>query len=69
MSNLRNGPFHVTNIIPMSIGSMSHVDFKKKSCHPVDFKGKGPHRRKGFELIDPAVLLKEKGRYADGLSL
>ena len=27
---------------PMSIGSMSHVDFKKWPCRPVDFKGQGP---------------------------
>ena len=26
----------------MSIGSMSHVDFKKWPCHPVDFRGLGP---------------------------
>ena len=42
MSNLRNGPCHVTNIFPMSIGFMSHVDFKKGSCRPVEFKGQGP---------------------------
>ena len=27
---------------PMSIGFMSHVDFKKRACRPVDFKGQGP---------------------------
>ena len=26
---------------PMSLGSMSHVDFKKWQCRPVDFKGQG----------------------------
>ena len=26
----------------MSISSMSHVHFKKKPCHPVEFKGQGP---------------------------
>ena len=30
-------------IIPMSIGSMSHVDFKKWLCRPVEFRGKSPH--------------------------
>ena len=29
-------------ISPMSIGSMSHVDFKKGLCRPVEFKGQGP---------------------------
>ena len=42
LSNLRNGPCHVTNIFPMSMGSMSHVDFKKWPCRPVEFKGQGP---------------------------
>ena len=27
---------------PMSIGFMSHVNFKKWPCRPVDFKGQGP---------------------------
>ena len=37
---------HVMSLIvfPMSIGFMSHVDFKKKPCRPVDFKGQGPPR-------------------------
>ena len=26
----------------MSIGFLSHVDFKKWLCRPVDFKGQGP---------------------------
>ena len=26
-------------VLSMSIGSMSHVDFKKWPCHPVEFKG------------------------------
>ena len=26
----------------ISIGLMSHVDFKKGSCRPIDFKGQGP---------------------------
>ena len=29
-------------LFPMLIGSMSHVDFKKWPCHPVEFKVKGP---------------------------
>ena len=28
---------------PMSLGFMSHVDYKKWLCHPVDFKGQGPY--------------------------
>ena len=37
---------HVMSLIvsPMSIGFMSHVDFKKWPCHPVEFKGQGPPR-------------------------
>ena len=31
--------------ILMSISSMSHVDFKKCPCRPVDFKGQGPSIR------------------------
>ena len=30
---------HVTNIFSMSIGFMSYVDFKKRTCRPVEFKG------------------------------
>ena len=26
----------------MSIGPMSYVAFKKRMCHPVDFRGQGP---------------------------
>ena len=37
MSNLKNAPCHFTNIFPMSIGFMSHVDFKKWPCRPVNF--------------------------------
>ena len=33
---------YVVNIFLMSIGSMSHVDFKKMLCRPVGFKGQGP---------------------------
>ena len=42
MSNLRDGPCHVSNIFPMSICFMSHVDFKKWPCRRVEFKGQGP---------------------------
>ena len=27
----------------MSLGSMSHVDFKKGPCRPVEFRGQGPY--------------------------
>ena len=35
---------HVMSLIffLMSIGFMSHVDFKKGPCRPVEFKGQGP---------------------------
>ena len=39
ISNLRNGQCHFTNIFPMSIGLMSHVNFRKWRCGPVGFKG------------------------------
>ena len=29
---------------PMSIGSMSHDNFKKRLCRTVDFKRQGPHK-------------------------
>ena len=29
--------------LTMSIGSMSHVDFKKSSFRPAEFKGQRPH--------------------------
>ena len=43
MSNIRNCPYHVTNIFPHADRIMSHVDFKKWPCRPVEFKGQGPH--------------------------
>ena len=43
MSNLRNGPFHVTNIFPMSVGFMLHVDFKKGNVALSNLKAKGPY--------------------------
>ena len=42
------GPFfmgaYVMSLIffPMSIGLMSHVNFKNRQCRPVEFKGQGP---------------------------
>ena len=27
----------------MSLSPMSHVEFKKVQCRPVDFRGQGPH--------------------------
>ena len=27
----------------MSLGPMSHVEFKKRICPPVDFRGQGPY--------------------------
>ena len=30
----------------MSIGFMSHVDFKKCPCRPVDVKGQGPYEKR-----------------------
>ena len=46
MSILREshvGMAHVMSLIfsPMSIGFMSHVDFKKWSCHHVELRGLG----------------------------
>ena len=34
----------------MSIGSMSHVEFKKWPCRPVEFKGQGPPYRRQWRL-------------------
>ena len=34
ISNLRNGLYHVDNI--------SHIDFEKWSCRPIECKGQGP---------------------------
>ena len=45
LSNLRK--CYVMSVIDlcilMSITLMSHVDFKKCPCRPVNFKGQGPH--------------------------
>ena len=30
-------------LISVSLGSMSHVDFEKRPCRPVDFRGQGPY--------------------------
>ena len=42
LSNLRKGWCHVDSIFLMSIGSMSHVDYKKWQCRPVKSTGQGP---------------------------
>ena len=42
MSNLRNGPCHITNIFSMSIGFMSHVDLKKGHVALSNLGVKGP---------------------------
>ena len=33
----------------MSIGSMSHVGFKKQPCRPVELKGQGPKNEASLE--------------------
>ena len=35
----------------MSLGSMSHVDFKKWPCRPVEFKGQGSYNTQLAELL------------------
>ena len=42
---------------PVSIGFMSHVDFKKRQCRPVEFKGQGPHFIHLRPKRDPYPLL------------
>ena len=38
----------------MSLGSMSHVDFKKSLCRSVEFRGQGPwYWEVGCEKITP----------------
>ena len=41
---MSHGMAYVMSIICflMSIGSMSHVDFRNRPCHPVEFKCQGP---------------------------
>ena len=46
--NLRNGPRPGARVmslifVPMWRGFMSHVDFKKWSCPPVEYKGQELH--------------------------
>ena len=47
MSNLRNGHVlcHYIFYPPcrMSLSPMSHVEFKKYQCRPVNFRGQGPY--------------------------
>ena len=38
----------------ISLGSMSHVDFKKRPCRPVDFRGQGPSTYLPGEDLDTA---------------
>ena len=45
MSILINSPWVVYFNSYVIIGSMSHVDFKKCSCHRVEFRGQGPYYR------------------------
>ena len=40
---------------PMSIGFMSHVDFKKWPCRPVNFKGQGPRSWKPMASPEEAA--------------
>ena len=40
---------------------MLHVDFKKWPCHPVKFKGQGPHYRNVWEMGGPVGSLSEPG--------
>ena len=39
MSNLRIGLCHVAYFFFLLLGSMSHVDFNKWPCGPVEFQG------------------------------
>ena len=59
MSNLRNCPCHVTNIFPVSIGFMSHVDLKNWPCHPVEFKGQGPSVWVGITSTEDVNVMTE----------
>ena len=56
MSNLRNGHVMSLIIFPVSIGFMSHVDFKKRPCRPVEFKGQGPPFRRQLYIHITVVL-------------
>ena len=42
---------------PMSIGSMSHVDFKKWLCRPVKFKGQWPPSYSQFAETNEGDIL------------
>ena len=56
---------------PMSIGFISHVDFKKRQCRPVDFRGQGPlptlppggKNRDLFNARTPVVINKTISSY------
>ena len=43
---------HVT----MSLSPMSHVEFKKCQCRPVDFRGQGPYRIDGSCTMGAAIV-------------
>ena len=44
---------HVTIIFtPLSLSPMSHVEFRKVSCRPVDFRGQGPFWRFAHLKVD-----------------
>ena len=57
MSNFRTDPCHFINIFDKLIGFMSHIDFKKWPCHPVDFKREEPHYRLWLILLFSFWLL------------
>ena len=46
------------------MSSMSHVEFKKWQCHPVDFRGQGPFKRRvcNYILVTRTLVDKEVGR-------
>ena len=43
MMNIRNALYRITIFLVMSLSPMSHVDFKKRLCHCVEFRGQGPY--------------------------
>ena len=44
----------------MPLGSMSHVDFKKRPCRHVKFRGQGPSEWSGRELLIAGTLPSEQ---------
>ena len=49
---LRSTLCHVTISMAMSLSPMSHVNLKKRSRHPVGFKGQGPFAMRERNLIN-----------------